>query len=146
MELKHTIEINAPQETVFQWISEHERLPLWISTLQSTTARSAALVHVGEKFTQHHLESGKNVEFEGVVAACEAPKNLTLRCENKDAIVDLAFQLEATSSGTALTQNTTATWKSLALRLMAGAFQSTIEERMTRDLGALKALCEGESS
>lgn len=143
MKLQYSIEINRPAADVFAYLADHERMPTWISTLEASTPSVAGPLSLGSKFSQEHVERGKRIRFAGEVSEYEDASKLTLLLCNDDASIALRFLLEEQTGRTRLEQITEVKLNNMMLRMMAGAFESTVRERMKSDFETLKAHLEG---
>lgn len=142
MKLQYSIEISKPAIEVFAFVTDHERMPQWISTLEVSTPSAPGPLALNSEFNQEHLERGKRVQFKGQVTEFQDAEKLTLVMKNKDATITLAYVFVAAAGSTGLQQTTELKLHNMMLRMMAGAFEKTVRKRMAADLNALKVLLE----
>lgn len=145
MEFQHELEVHAPVDAVYRFVTDHARMPEWITTLEESVPSAGFEWRAGERFRQVHVEQGKRLEFEGVVKAADENRALELELEHPDATLSVAYRFEETGAGTRFGQTSTVRLKSMMLRMMAKAFVPQVQARIERDVEQAKALIEGES-
>jgi len=142
MKLQHSIEIHRPASEVFSYLADHERMPTWISTLETSTPSVPGPLSLGSEFNQEHLERGKRIRFVGKVLEYEDASKLTMELSNDDAVITLRYVLVEHAGHTQLEQSTEVRLDNMMLRMMAGAFEGTARERMKADFETLKSQLE----
>ncbi len=142
MKLQHSIEIARPASDVFAYVADHDKMSEWISTLDSSTPSTPGPTSLNSEFDQEHLERGKRIRFSGRVTDFEPASQLTLKLDNDEATVTLTYRLTAQGEGTLLEQTTEVKLHSMMLRMVAGAFEGTVRERMTSDFETLRTKLE----
>lgn len=142
MKLNHAIEIAKPAADVFAFVADHEHMPEWISTLESSTPNSPGPLVLHSEFKQEHQERGKRIHFDGKVTEYQASEKLTLVLSNDDATVSTTYTFTATADNTQFEQTTEVKLHNMMLRMMAGAFEGAVRDRMAADFLTLKARLE----
>ncbi len=142
MKLQHSIEIARPCAAVFAYLTSHEHMPKWISTLETSTQSSPGGLARDSEFLQEHVERGKRIRFSGKVTEYTEPVSLTLELSNDDALVTLTYRCQERPTGTLLEQTSEVKLHNMMLRMVAGAFEGTVRDRMKTDFETLKAQLE----
>lgn len=101
--------INAPIETVWNFIEDPNNLQLWNPKVKRVTAFSNSGKEVGTSFGILYLMSGKTSEMRGEVVIREPMVRLTFRYSGgqmgQDKYVEEGFELTPTTGGILLVQS-----------------------------------------
>ncbi len=102
--MKHKIHIQAPIETVFDWIENNDKVPLWMEGLESTeyTSNRDPKNLVGTTFKQRMTEFGRTVEYAGEITDHQFPHNLAVRLKHPRFTMHVTYKLNDTSQGVCL--------------------------------------------
>ena len=100
MRIEQTIEIARPQQAVFDFLTDPERLPEWqTSTVEVRRERSGPLA-VGERFKEVHAAMGRRLESTVEVAESNPPSAFALKVLDGAMPLDGRWTFEAAGDGT----------------------------------------------
>jgi uncharacterized protein YndB with AHSA1/START domain len=142
-----TIEIEAPNTKVFDFINDETNHKLWLDGLVETVREPGydRKKPVGSKFTQK-IREGKKIEvFDGEVTAYERPKHLGARVHNKSLSVQADYHLKSVKTTTHVEFTTEVTFNNLALKLIAGMSRAIMRGILEKQMKTVKELIEAEN-
>ena len=141
------IEILAPTETVFAFVSDFGNDPKWRSNViaMKPLGRDSDLGGVWSRQIEVRKVPGRTIETTAVVTACEPGRIISVQRANGPVRPKATYQLSSTERGTRLTFELDislagATW--LALPLVWLFLKLAIEPSLRTDFSNLKAVLE----
>ena len=128
MKCTYAMQIDAPPEDVFSWISDRERLLQWIPNLVEYVQTVDKDGGVGSRFRQVYVENGRRMEMEGEVVEFE--RNRRLGCDIRGKVFDLSvhYQLEDLGGRTLLTQSSEVRFNSAPMKIISVLMQPLIKK------------------
>ncbi|MDH5185044.1 MAG: SRPBCC family protein [Gammaproteobacteria bacterium] len=145
MKLTHSIEINAAPSLVFAWIKDPQRAIQWQTSVASGEIIKQTPWQVGTTFRETIEENGQSTELFGEITEFIPNQLIAFHLEGKFNVVDVSFRVEATRSGSRVTQQADLRFKGL-VRLMSLFFRRTFRRKLAvqsqQEFARLKALCE----
>jgi len=145
MKLIHSIEINAEPSLVFAWIEDPKRAMQWQTSVASGEIIKQTPGQVGTTFREMVEENGQSTELFGEITEFIPNQLIAFHLEGKFNVVDVSFRVEASISGSRVTQQADLRFKGL-LRLMSLFFGRTFRRKLAvqaqQEFARLKALCE----
>lgn len=147
MKLTFSIDIEAAPETVFDLVTDIERMPEWMDSLTESHWISGFNpdMAAGSKFRQRAVEMGQEIEYEGEVSIYERPTRFGIKVVSKNFTLEIGINIAPTGDGVRLEYTAEMTKASLTVRLLASAFESKAQEILERQLDNLKTLAESQS-
>ena len=142
------LDVEAPPETVFEWLGDPERFMQWAKGVVENEPLEETPDKVGSTFRQVYEERGRKMEFQGRVTAWEDNRRLGIAMTSSCFDLDVDYTLEPTPQGTRLTQDSEVTFKGFmrfVAPLMAPFMKKSGEKCIREDFGRLKALAEGRT-
>ena len=140
-----SMDIQAPPSAVFHWLDDPKRVMEWAEGVVENEDLVKQPGEVGSTFRQVYEERGRRMEFQGRVTAYEKDRRLGIAMVGDGFDLDVEYELEPTSSGTRLVQNSDVhfkgVWKVMGF-LMAPFMKKAGEKKCLEDFDRLKALAE----
>lgn len=144
MTLEFTIDIRAPVDVVFCWITQRDKVKHWLPLVENRITRDTG-GRVGTRLSQVYESDGRRVRL-----AVEVLKFVTNRClmiqfrtKKQDSV--FAYRVEPRASGTRLTVAIDIHLLGY-MKLVGFLIGESLYERISRDcledFGRLKRLCE----
>ena len=140
----HRVEIAAPMETVFGWLSEREKVPLWAKGVEAIDYVSGSAGQPGARFKQRIREGGRVEEYEGEVLASEPPRLLATRLGNRQYSMRMEYRLHPSPAGTLVEHTLEMEPGSRIARVMGVLFGWLTRGIMKRQMARLKDLAEAD--
>lgn len=145
MEITHHQEIIAPIEIVFDYLSDDEKMKLWMEGLESTEYPSGKNTEhpVGTEFVQTIQESGHPQQYTGVVTAFKPPTLLGMKLQGNAFRADVTYELTALSGRkTNLEYHCELSFASLVHRVVGFLFSGLNQRIVKTQIKKLQSLCE----
>ncbi len=143
MRMQRQVQLDAPIERVFSFLSDPELMKRWIPELVEVTHVSGELNTPGATFTQKLKEGGRVGTYNGEILAFEAPKHVAVRIYNDMFEVRTDYELRPEGSGTSLDyvcdMEPKKWFVTLMMKLFGGFNQKIVDEQMRRLQEAVKA-------
>jgi len=142
---EHVVEIAAPAERVFAWLTEPELMQRWVGGLREFRpldpepgpgARSEQVVELG----------GRRMDVRSELVRYEPGEAVTAQLTGKGFDVTTGYRLEAGDSGTVVHATVDTKLHGLAGRLLGGVVEKHAQRKLERDLATLKQLVEAEKT
>lgn len=112
MKTSKTTVINAPNDIVFLWLEDDERLCQWVPNIVEDEVLVDTPEKVGSKFKQVFLERGKQMEMVGEITAYTENERMRVYMIGDMFDLDVDYILKSPAPDqTELTQNTAITFK-----------------------------------
>ena len=146
MKIDYMMNINTPIERVFEYLSDPEKMKLWMSGLVEFEYISKANPDnlVGATFKMRFVKAVKAMKFEvklsGKIMDYEKPGLYGVKIQNQELSQEYTYRLEKTATGTQLSYDG-------ELHFKGGGFRAKFIERMAaqqpeQDGATLKDLAE----
>lgn len=154
MQIQNQIVIHAKPASVFYWLEKPERAKKWQQEVTATVITQQTPNNVGTTFVETIQEGNKSTCMAGLVTEFSRDKKLAIRLHSAQLSLHIVFELEAVedatdAAATKVTQTASIQFKGI-MRFMAlllrPLFEKRIRENGTRDLMALKKVCEKSST
>jgi carbon monoxide dehydrogenase subunit G len=139
----YTVTIPRPEEEVFPWLLEADRVPQWTSHLEHYEPEGA--VGPGATIRQRLEVSGQTFDVAMEVVRYLPPREAQTRFTTNGIDVEAAYRLAPDGGGTRLTQSLEAKARSLSARLIVPVVQPRLERKLIGDLERLQALLSGRA-
>ena len=136
----YSVEIPLPPAEVFPWLLEEDKVPQWTGNLESYSQIDGTL-GAGAHVRQVLEISGRRIDVELEITSYEPPNGAETVFSTNGIEVVNAYALEATGSGTRLTQSVDAKPSGLTARMLVPIIQPRLEQKLTEDLERLRELC-----
>jgi carbon monoxide dehydrogenase subunit G len=135
----HSVEIPLPPAELFPWLLEEDKVPRWTGNLESYS-QNGTLAR-GSRVRQVLEISGRRIDVELEITTYDPPNGAETVFSTNGIEVVNAYALEATGSGTRLTQSVDAKPSGLTARMLVPIIQPRLEQKLTEDLERLRELC-----
>jgi tRNA (cmo5U34)-methyltransferase len=143
MHIEKTEDISRTPGEVWDFIADARNDPRWCHKVDSVDQIAGDGPGPGAKYRVLHRPRPRKPPSELTMEAVEydPPRHLRWREEDEDAIFNVVYRLEATSTGTRLTQIDDIDWKISKLALPIA--RAMVNRDIARQLAALKQTLEG---
>ena len=145
------MEIAAPAESVWPWLTEEARIKQWMIGVQEDKPTSEGPPGVGSTFRMKIKEGGRVSEYDGEITAWSPPTHLGIRMsggafrEGDEMFVD--YRLEPLAAGrTRLDYSCTMEMRGTFMKLMGGFFSLFARMQLKGFMKNLKRLVENEQT
>jgi len=139
-----SIEIEAPIETVFEFIHDPQKHKLWLRGLEETIYEPDYDPDhpLGANFKQK-IGEGKHVQaYDGRVTAFEKPNHLGVRLSSSALTAQIDYRLTCLKKATRVDFTSELTFKSVAFRAMATFSRPLLRGILQEQLNKLKEIAE----
>jgi carbon monoxide dehydrogenase subunit G len=136
----HSVELSQPPETVFPWLLEEDKVPRWTSDLQSYSVEGA--LRDGATVRQT-LDVAGGLQLSMHIVRYDPPRGAQTRFETNGVKVTSEYILEASGTGSRLTQTLEAKAGGLTGRMLIPVVQGRLEQKLTKDLERLREVLAG---
>jgi carbon monoxide dehydrogenase subunit G len=140
MRIEHAVSLPVATDAVFPWLFDEDKVPRWTSGLETYERLDSGPLAVGSRFKQALVVSGQRLTFELHVVRLEPPHGAESTFETQGFKARQSWVLAASGGETRLTQAIDAKVGSFSARMLAPMIQPRLQEKMERDLAALRAL------
>lgn len=152
------INIDAPPEAIFAYLTEPQRLLMWqtlLSKAENVSGESvqagtefALVMEIGNQFPQAQKLLGKTrIKLMGKVTDYTRNKRLTITGESEFNDFAFTYKLETRAAGTTrLTQESQLDFKHPLLKAFEPLFQHFLQQRNEEDLAQLKRILEADAA
>ena len=141
-----SVEIAAPVDTVWTWITEPARLTQWVGWLAEVRRDETTPAGVGarESWFMNDPNMKKRIELKSVVTRYEPPRRVDVRVSLDQGFDgDYSYVLEPSGAGTKVTMTGTSKYVGWMIQLMEPLVTPEAAKKMNHDFGTLKRLVEG---
>jgi carbon monoxide dehydrogenase subunit G len=139
----HTVEIPRPPAEVFPWLLDEDKVPRWTGQLETYERLDDGALGRGSRVRQVLDVSGRRIDVELEITGYDPPTGAETRFSTNGIEVVNAYALEASGTGTRLTQSVDAKAGGFTARLLIPIVQPRLEEKLTQDLERLRAELSG---
>jgi uncharacterized protein YndB with AHSA1/START domain len=131
----HSIDVSKPPSEVFPWLLEQDKVPQWTSDLERYDVDGPLGVgtHVTQKLT---VAGGIALDME--ITEYNPPSGAATAFETNGVKVTSEYILEASGTGSRLTQTLEAKAGGLTGRMLIPVVQGRLEQKLTKDLERLR--------
>jgi uncharacterized protein YndB with AHSA1/START domain len=141
---EHTIEIDAPRERVFAWLTEPELMLRWIGGLREFH-RLDPEPGVGARSHQVVELAGHRIGVESRLTQYERDRVVAAELDGKGFHVHTRHELEDAGAGTLVRAEAHSRMSGLTGRLIGGVVERGAQRKLEGDLARLKQLVEEEA-
>lgn len=141
---EHAVEIQAPPEAVFPYLTEPRKLCRWVGGLKEFTPVGDGEAHVGARSRQQLRVAGRDWVFEGEVLGFEPGRKVVARLSGRGVEMTSTHALQATPAGTQLAVSVETEITRLFARLFGAIVAREGQRKLETDLGRLVELVESE--
>ncbi len=148
MAITYVQHIDAPVETVFDFLDDDVKLKRWMEGLEDTIylADYDRENPVGARFTQRIREGGRITEYDGEVTAYSRPHRLAVKLWSRHLAVDVDYLLHAEAEGTRLDYSADMKHGSGVARVMGTLFGWLTRRILVKQMSELKRVAEEEAA
>lgn len=141
MHFETEVIIRRPVDEVFAFLSDVEKIPLWVEEMEAVRPTSPPPVASGSTFDADATMLGRRLTSSHLVTACEPGRLFAYRAGGGPAPGTLSYRFEAVPEGTRV-QVEAEVQPGGALRLAGPLLRRAGREMYTRSLARLKQLLE----
>lgn len=139
--VEESITIDRPVEEVFTYLSNIERQPEWVSSLQGSSKESQEPTAVGTRYRQQSKILGRKIDLNNEITAFEPPQVYEFHSTSGPMQMTMRFTMTAEGTGTHVLQvveGESGGFFKLADPLLA----RTLRKQLEADLETLKVMLE----
>ena len=146
MAITYVQHIDAPVETVFDFLDDDEKLKTWMDGLEETIylADYDRENPVGARFTQRIREGGRITEYDGEVTSYSRPHRLAVKLWSQHFSVNVDYLLHPEDGGTRLDYKADMNYTSRIATVMGRLFGWLTRRILVRQMNELKNMAEME--
>lgn len=143
MQLESTVEIGAAAATIFDVLSDVERLPQWNASVIAARRLDSGPVQVGSRAAMRGKVMGQTIDGENEVTVYDPPRRFATR-STRGPRLNTEFRLESVAFGTLVTARMDG--EPPGGRLGEMVAKRVLSADLERSLVRLRALCEAEAA
>jgi uncharacterized protein YndB with AHSA1/START domain len=139
----HTLEVDAPPETIFAILDDVSRTPEWLGRCTELENLTGGPITVGQQLKYHYKDGRRTGVMDGQVAAHDPNRHLENRFT--DTMMDVSVDFRAEPLGadrTRLTHTITIDTKGMG-KVFTPLIKRQLPEQTMGAMTSLKALAEG---
>ncbi|MGE5690190.1 MAG: SRPBCC family protein [Pseudomonadota bacterium] len=140
---EHTIEIGAPRDRVFEWVTEPELMRRWVGGLKEFRPLDPR-PGPGARAEQVVELAGRRVHVRSEILRYEPSEAVDARIRGKGFDVETAYRLEDLGPATLLRATVATRLHGVAGRLIGGVVDRQARRKLEADLTRLRQLVEAE--
>ena len=140
MHVEHTVTLPRPAEEVFPWLFDEDKVPQWTSGLEAYERLDPGPLAVGSRIRQSLVVSGQRLSFELEVVRLEPPHAAESRFTMQGFDARNVYSLAGADGQTTVRQAIDAKGRGFSARLLAPVIQPRLQDKLERDLAALRDL------
>ena len=141
---EHTVEIDAPRERVFAWLTEPELMLRWIGGLREFHPLDPE-PGVGARSRQVVELAGRRMDVESRLTHYEPDRVVAAELDGKGFHVATRHELEDAGAGTLVRAEAHTRMSGLTGRLLGGVVERGAQRKLEGDLARLKQVVEEEA-
>ncbi len=141
-----TVSVARPPEEVFPWLLDADKVPRWMTGLETYEPLEPGPLRVGSRIRQHLTVSGQQLRFELEIVELEPPWTALLRFEGSGFKAANEYTVAGAPGGAAVTWVISGDTTSFKARLVAPMVQAKLQDKLDGDLARLQALLEDQSA
>ena len=136
----HTISVPKVPGEVFPWLLDEDKVPQWTTRLEAYEVLGDGPLGHGARIRQVLTVSGQQLDLVLEITRFDPPGFAESRFSTNGLDVVTTYALRASGPGTELTQSLEGKASGFKARLLLPVVQPKLEEKLTEDLGRLRAL------
>jgi polyketide cyclase/dehydrase/lipid transport protein len=136
----HTISVPKALGEVFPWLLDEEKVPQWTTRLEAYEVLGDGTLGRGARIRQVLTVSGQKLDLVLEITRYDPPGFAESRFSTNGLDVVTTYALRESGQGTELTQSLEGKASGFKARLLLPVVQPKLEEKLTEDLGRLRAL------
>jgi uncharacterized protein YndB with AHSA1/START domain len=137
------VEIDAPRDTVFHWLTEPELMKRWVGGLLEFEPLDPGPA-LGSRSRQVMRVKGQSFGLESVITAFDPPTSLEVRIDHKGFDSTSRYRVDEEADRTRVTATIETSYKLFANRLLGGLVTREAQKKLVADLDRLKQRVEAE--
>lgn len=146
MPISHSVEIKAPDATVFYWLNDSQRLMEWMDGVVENEELETTPEKVGSTFRQVYDENGHQMEGHGKITEYEENKRLRVYIDYGMFELDVLYTLDEKEGITTVTQTSDTKFRGFFMKIMGWVMctfmQGSAKKCLDKSFAKLKELCE----
>lgn len=140
-EISKEIIIDAPAETVFEFLLSLENYPSRFPTVKEVTSMDEGQLNIGSQFRTLNQSKGRQFEIVYEVSRFEINKVFGTASVSGSQAFEEIYRLEELEDGTKVTLSANGEMPGL-MKLLSGRFKKLLKKQVGNDLERLKDLLE----
>ena len=136
----HTITVPQAPGEVFPWLLDEDKVPQWTTRLEAYEVLGDGPLGHGARIRQVLTVSGQHLDLVLEITRFDPPGFAESRFSTNGLDVVTTYALRESGAGTELTQSLEGKASGFKARLLLPVVQPKLEEKLTEDLGRLRAL------
>ena len=136
----HTISVPKAPGEVFPWLLDEDKVPQWTTRLEAYEVLGDGPLGHGARIRQVLTVSGQQLDLVLEISRFDPPGFAESRFSTNGLDVVTTYALRESGPGTELTQSLEGKASGFKARLLLPVVQPKLEEKLTEDLGRLRAL------
>ena len=137
---RHTISVPKAPGELFPWLLEEDKVPQWTTRLEAYEVIGDGPLAHGARIRQVLTVSGQQLDLVLEITRYDPPGFAESRFSTNGLDVVTTYALRESDRGTELTQSLEGKASGFKARLLLPVVQPKLEEKLTEDLGRLRAL------
>jgi hypothetical protein len=140
----YTVDVNAPQSKVFDYVADVSRHGEWGSAddHMKTAAEKPGPAAVGSRYKADAMLNGKPNPSVVTITSLEAPKRIAFDAEDSNSIFHHEFVITAAGGGTHVERHVTMTKGPFYFPLVLSIFKGTVQKNYNAAMSNLKTKME----
>lgn len=140
-----SIDIDAPREIVFEFLTDPDLTPRWIGGVESSTPLTDGGLVVGARSKEVVVAGEQRLELITEITAIDAPSHLGLSITTDQLSVEVTYDLTESDRVTHLEYEGIAHYEPLMVRLAEPFIRVSVQNKLEEDLARLQQLAEGSA-
>jgi len=136
----HTVSVPKAPGEVFPWLLDEDKVPQWTTRLEAYEVIGDGPLGHGARIRQVLTVSGQQLDLVLEITRYDPPGFAESRFSTNGLDVVTTYALRESGPGTELTQSLEGKASGFKARLLLPVVQPKLEEKLTEDLGRLRAL------
>ena len=136
----HTVSVPKAPGEVFPWLLDEDKVPQWTTRLEAYEVLGDGPLGHGARIRQVLTVSGQQLDLVLEITRYDPPGFAESRFSTNGLDVVTTYALRESGPGTELTQSLEGKASGFKARLLLPVVQPKLEEKLTEDLGRLRAL------
>ena len=140
----YTVDVKAPQATVFDYVADVSRHGEWGSAddHMKATAEKPGPPAMGSRYKAEGMLNGKQNNSTVTITALDSPRRLAFDAEDANSVFHHEFVFSASNGGTHVERHVTMTKGPFYFPLVLAIFSSTVKKNYNGAMSNLKAKME----
>jgi len=145
IENRASVEIAQPVDVVFPYLTEHDRIPLWLDDVVESRSLTGPGTFVGARSTHVIEVDGQRQELERKVTEYQENALLAVRIKSDLMTANNRYRVSPVAGGTRIDYDSVTKARGW-VSILAPFFRAPIQEKLEPDLARLKPILEDPSS